>query len=183
MLPILLAIAAATHPVRAQPSAQAATMITPVAAVQAATVTTPLVQAVAGIISFTRWPLPHDAITLCLLEPAEGTDGFFATPMVVGSLPVHPRRVTLAGEGLNECNALYMGRLTMAERRLLFLKLEGLPVLTMGEASPECTELTMFCLRQNGPVVTFSTNIDMIARGGVRLSPRVLQLGRKPVVP
>lgn len=135
---------------------------------------------VAAIISFTRWPTPPDSITLCVVGPAEDADALFGAPLSAGGVAIHSRRVDLASDRLGDCNAVYAGRLALAERQLLNRKLEGLAVLTVGEASPDCTELTMFCLRRDGGAVTFSTNIDMIARGGVRINPRVLQLGRRP---
>jgi hypothetical protein len=136
---------------------------------------------VLDIISFARWPAPLSALRLCVVGQAA-----FAAPLLsgdaqLGSVPVVSGRKAASDVHLGaECDVVYEGPLAADERAALLRGVAGFPVLTIGEASPGCVETTMFCLQAGGAPVPFSTNLDAIARSGVRLNPRVLLLGRRP---
>ena len=80
----------------------------------------------------------------------------------------------------DECDVVYSGDITESERVILRNDLAGHPVLTISEHDPSCSDSNAFCLVVHGTVVSFSVNLDSIARSGVRVDPHVLLLGRQP---
>jgi hypothetical protein len=141
-------------------------------------------QVVLDIISFTRWPSPLQALRLCVVGQAA-----FAAPLLdvdvrAGGAAVNAVRKAASDPRLGaDCDVLYEGPFTPAERADVGRAIAGVPMLTIGEAAPGCIETTMFCLQAGGLQVPFSTNLDAIARSGVKLNPRVLLLGRRTAVP
>jgi hypothetical protein len=84
----------------------------------------------------------------------------------------------------DDCNAVYIGRLTNEERSRLFTSLIGKPVLSISEGGDQCTVGSLFCLRVGDEQVSFEVNLDSVARSGVRIHPSVLQLSRRrPAAP
>lgn len=79
----------------------------------------------------------------------------------------------------NECDAIYIGKLSQDERARLFTAVSGHPVLSMSEADDPCTVGSLFCLRVSDRQVAFDVNLDSVARSGVRIHPSVLQLSRR----
>lgn len=141
-------------------------------------------QVVLDIMSFTRWPEPRAELRLCVVGQPVYADAFFRGEMQVGGVGVRPQRLGAGDERLGmACDAVYQGPLTPPERESLGRNIAGHPVLTMGETVPGCIEATMFCLQVRGATVTFASNLDAIARSGVKLNPRVLLLGRRPQGP
>lgn len=151
----------------------------------------PTVAAVLGIVSFSHWPVPHSSLTMCvvgaslqgetLLGAAVDTGVLQAGGLETGGVPIRPRRVAVGDERIGTgCDVVFEGSLTLAERQAVNRRLEGRAALTIGDAVPGCSEATMFCLRDRGAGVSFTTNLDMVARSGLRLNPRVLMLGRAP---
>lgn len=145
----------------------------------------PAVRQVAlDIMSFTRWPEPRAELRLCVVGQPEYADAFFRSEMQVGGVAVRPQRIGAGDDRLGTaCDAVYQGPMTLPERESLGRSVAGHAVLTMGEAVPGCIEATMFCLQVRGATVTFASNLDAIARSGVKLNPRVLLLGRRPQGP
>lgn len=139
-------------------------------------------QVVLDIISFTRWPGPPPALRLCVVGQAEFAGPLFAPDIHAGPVPVTAsRRAANDGDLGAQCDVVYEGPLPTNERTDVIRNITGYPVLTIGEGAPGCSETTMFCLQAGGAQVPFSTNLDAIARSGVRLNPRVLLLGRRAV--
>ena len=144
----------------------------------------PVRQVVLDIMSFTRWPFVGAELRLCVIGRPEYAGAFFQGELRAGGIPVAPQRMAYSDDRLGSgCDAVYEGPLNEAERSTVQLALSGHPVLTVGEAGPGCGPTTMFCLQVAGMQVSFSTNLDAVARSGVRLNPRVLLLGRRPTVP
>ena len=56
-------------------------------------------------------------------------------------------------------------------------------MLTISERSALCRIGAMFCLNHQGEGPGFEVNLDSIARSGLRISPKVLQLARSKAVP
>jgi hypothetical protein len=84
---------------------------------------------------------------------------------------------------LSQCDGVYAGMLDDAAWRQLRARLESQPLLSISERQELCLIGCMFCLdvRENG--VAFETNLDSVARSGVRVNPRVLQLARRKGAP
>jgi hypothetical protein len=167
MLPVAVALLIA-----ALPHAHAAVPDDPAVAVR---------QVVLDIISFTRWPVPLTVLRLCVVGQAVFAAPLLANDAQLGGVPVVSSRKAAADTRLGaDCEVVYEAPLAAEERAALLRGVAGFPVLTIGEAAPGCVETTMFCLQAGGAQVPFSTNLDAIARSGVRLNPRVLLLGRRP---
>jgi len=54
----------------------------------------------------------------------------------------------------------------------------GCPDLTITDDDAACIYGAMFCLSNRGMNLSFSVNLDAIARGPLRIDPRVLSIGR-----
>lgn len=137
-------------------------------------------RAVAGIVSYSRWPVPLSSVRLCVtgdtrlwrigsdVEPQQ-----FTPPIATSNLAAdEPAPAAM-------CDALYLGGLSDNERRKLFGRIEGRPVLTIAEQDPTCTSGAMFCMNVVDARVTFDINLDSVSRSGVRVSPKVLELAHK----
>jgi YfiR/HmsC-like len=140
-----------------------------------ATVTT----VVAGIVSYTRWPIETKSIRLCTIGKGRGVDELLAaadlgSPQL--SVPVHAAKGAAAA--LDECDAIYVGALAGNATRSLLHSAVGRPVLMIGEGQEFCTDGGMFCLQPAAAAVGFAVNLDAVARSGLRVNPRVLRMAR-----
>lgn len=136
-------------------------------------------QVVMGIISYTRWPAEPPQLRLCIIGPADFADGLLAGAAQASGRPVRAVRLGPDGSPGDDCDVVYLGRLGDAERRQIFARLAGHAVLSISERDESCTVGSMFCLQVQGSQVSFQINLDSVARSGVRVSPKVLQLGRR----
>jgi hypothetical protein len=141
-------------------------------------------QVVSGIISFTHWPVPRPQVRLCIVGSTGFTfDGIGTAPSM--SAPAIVARKASAIDPIigTACDAQYMGRLSDTERAQVDASRAGHPVLTISENDRTCTLGAMFCLSTDNNRVTFDMNLDSVARSGVRVSPKVLELARKRGTP
>lgn len=137
-------------------------------------------QVVLGILGYARWPVEPQPLRVCVVGPTEYTDDLLKGPTMPSGTPIAARRL-LAGDSRipNECDAVYIGWLTAAQRSDLFAALQGHAVLSISEESDQCTVGSMFCLQVSDAQVSFKVNLDSVARSGVRVHPSVLQLSRR----
>ena len=142
-------------------------------------------QVVLGILSYARWPVEPAQLRLCIVGPTEYTDDLVKGTTQATGRPVIVRRLLADNPAIvNECDAVYIGKLTADERSRLFSSLIGHPVLSISEGGDQCTVGSLFCLRVGDEQVSFEVNLDSVARSGVRIHPSVLQLSRrKPAAP
>lgn len=146
------------------------------AQVRAAAVT----QVVLGILSYARWPVEPTQLQLCIVGPTQYTDDLLKGTTQATGRPVIVQRLLADHPTIaNDCNALYLGKLTEDERARLFSTLIGKPVLSISEGGDQCTVGSLFCLRVGDQQVSFEVNLDSVARSGVRIHPSVLQLSRR----
>jgi hypothetical protein len=139
---------------------------------------------VLGIASFTRWPIPPSVYRLCLLGESRWSSGLLGPLLEVHQRPVVASRLAgLDDPGLTQCDIIYSGPLTEDQLRTLSDRLAGHAVLTISESNPQCRIGSMFCLTVGDGPVAFAVNLDNVARGGIRVSPSVLQLGRSQPKP
>ena len=137
-------------------------------------------QTVLGILGYTRWPSAPQTVRLCVVGPTEYADELLKGGTLPGGRQVQVRRMRLDdAELLSQCEGVYAGMLEDAAWRQLRARLDSRPLLSISERQALCLIGCMFCLdvRQGG--VTFETNLDSVARSGVRVNPRVLQLARR----
>lgn len=140
-----------------------------------------LADLVLGIIHYTRWPAAPEAITLCLADNDPAAAGLASA---LGALaPAPPVRVALrhmapaqAAE-LFDCQAVLFPDMATAPRQELLLKLNKRPILTLGRGEAFCSYAGQICLIDGAKGLRFRANLDAIAFSGLRLNPRMLQLG------
>ncbi|NNG63660.1 YfiR family protein, partial [Pseudomonas fragi] len=136
-------------------------------------------QVVLGILSYARWPIEPAQMQLCVVGPTEYTDDLLQGATQSSGRQVQVRRMLVSNPAIaRECNAVYLGKLSTAERSSLFSSLSGQAVLSISEYGDQCTVGSLFCLRVTDEQVTFEVNLDSVARSGVRIHPSVLQLSR-----
>jgi hypothetical protein len=142
-------------------------------------------QVVLGILSYARWPVEPLLLRLCLVGPTEYTDDLVKGTTQATGRPVAVRRLLADNPSIvSDCDAVYIGKLTVEERSRLFAALIGHPVLSISESDEQCAVGSLFCLRVSDEQVSFEVNLDSVARSGVRIHPSVLQLSRrKPAAP
>ena len=137
-------------------------------------------QVVLGILSYARWPIEPAQLQLCVVGPTEYTDDLLKGATQSSGRQVFVRRLLVNNPTIAEdCYALYLGKVSAAERSSLFNALTGHAVLSISEGGDQCTVGTLFCLRVADEQVSFEVNLDSVARSGVRIHPSVLQLSRR----
>ena len=137
-------------------------------------------QVVLGILSYARWPIEPAQLQLCVVGPTEYSDDLLKGATQSSGRQVFVRRLLVNNPTItDDCNALYLGKLSDEERSSLFNALTGHAVLSISEGGDQCTVGTLFCLRVADEQVSFEVNLDSVARSGVRIHPSVLQLSRR----
>lgn len=137
-------------------------------------------QTVLGILGYTRWPSAPQTVRLCVVGPTEYADELLKGGALPGDRTVQVRRMRLDdAELLSQCDGVYAGVLDDAAWRQLRSRLEAQPLLSISERQELCLIGCMFCLDVRSSGVGFETNLDSVARSGVRVNPRVLQLARR----
>jgi hypothetical protein len=135
---------------------------------------------VLGILGYTRWPSASQTVRLCVVGPTEYADELLKGGVLPGERRVQVRRMRLDDAGLlSQCDGVYAGMLDDAAWRQLRERLESQPLLSISERQELCLIGCMFCLDVRESGVAFETNLDSVARSGVRVNPRVLQLARR----
>ncbi len=134
---------------------------------------------VGGIISYARWPnrTADSPRVMCVAGTPRLTNRL--APDVPGAGSVLVRRLSAAAVvSRNDCDILFLGRMPVADRRQLIAWVRGRAVLTITDDDPQCVFGAMFCLSGRAASLSFSVNLDAIARGPLRIDPRVLSIGR-----
>ncbi|MCC2601730.1 YfiR family protein [Sphingopyxis yananensis] len=134
---------------------------------------------IGGILSYVRWPdlRPLASRKICVVGVPKLSSNL--RPLLPGNVAMHisyrDARDVIQTDG---CDALFLGSIPVADRQKLIGWVRGRPVLTLTDTDPSCSGGAMFCLveRQHGP--TFLVNLDAIARGPLRVDPRVLRIGK-----
>ncbi|GEM_PF-469448 len=141
-------------------------------------------QTVLGIVGYTRWPGDPQPVRLCVVGPTE-----YADELLQGAEPSHSRRIEVRRLRWDDaalpasCDGIYAGRLDDEEWRRLAERIGPQAVLSIGERRELCRIGCMFCLDVRPEGVGFESNPEAVARSGVRVNPRVLQLSRRKAGP
>jgi len=137
-------------------------------------------QAVFGIVSYTRWPNEPSTIRLCVVGPTKYTDEVMKGAQLSGDRKVLVRRISLDDPSLStQCEGVYIGAISSNVWQEVVNRFAGQPLLTISEQTALCSIGSMFCLNVRPDTVAFEVNLDSVARSGVRVNPRVLQLARR----
>lgn len=130
---------------------------------------------VRSIAEFSRWPDETRPLTLCIVGPTDHAEDITTYQLSRGRT-LSPVRIASSEATAAQCDALYIGRMSLAEqRRLADLTLGG-AVLTIAENDPACRSRAMFCLLFQANSLSFRLNIDAVSRSQVRVDSRVLRM-------
>jgi len=139
-----------------------------------------LVGTVLGIVDYSRWPGAPRPLTLCIAgfgpQSAELLGAVF-TPNIARPLSVRQVPANASPPGI--CDAVYFEGWREPEQRDALAALASRPVLTLGSGAAFCSSGGLFCLQPAGAGTRFSVNTDAVARSGLVVNARVLQLGRR----
>lgn len=139
---------------------------------------------VIGILGYTRWPADNALLHLCVVGATDYAAGLMqSSGQSVGSQRLDVRRVDPDPLKTSGCDGIYAGEMGEAQWRSLMKQESGRPLLTISERSVLCRIGAMFCLRRQGEGAGFEVNLDSVARSGLRISPKVLQLARSKAAP
>jgi len=138
-----------------------------------------VITAVAGIVSYTRWPAETTSIRFCTLGQGRGVDELLGVANLGSAqLSVPVRAATSVTDACKECEVIYVGALASNATREVLQRTVGRPVLVIGEGQDFCSDGGMFCLHPGTAAVRFTVNLDAIARSGLRVNPWVLRIAR-----
>ena len=134
-------------------------------------------QTVAGIISYSHWPVPDKIPTLCVFPSAHFLSTL-TTPTT--KTPIFNAVVLENSHDIppSRCDAVYFGRESEAEQSKITEQLPDYPLLTIAEQNKECTRGSAFCLVFSNGTISFAVNLDALSRTGIRVTPEVLILAR-----
>lgn len=139
-----------------------------------------VLEEVLGILSYTRWPVEPAELRLCVIGQVRYADDLMGGATQASGRPVVGRRLPPLSVGIGTgCDIVYLGAMGDADRQRVFSQLSGRPILSISEQDTTCTVGSMFCLQVEPAQISFLVNLDSVARSGVRVSPKVLQLGRR----
>ncbi|MBV8250701.1 MAG: YfiR family protein [Comamonas sp.] len=139
---------------------------------------------VLGILGYTRWPADSAVLHLCVTGATAYAAGLMqSSGQTVGGQRLDVRRVEIEQLKATDCEGIYLGDVEEQQWRNLMRREAGRPLLTISERSALCRIGAMFCLRRQGEGPGFEVNLDSVARSGLRISPKVLQLARSRAVP
>ena len=139
-------------------------------------------QVLFGIVSYVRWPVARQEVRVCMLGAPHYGAAIVDTP--ASSLGPRIRvKSPAAASAAGECDVVYLGSLPEGEREHLLAQIIGKPILSVAEPGTSCTVGIMFCLRLNEAQIGFDVNLDAIARSGLRVHPKVLQIARGKAPP
>ncbi|PHM46051.1 hypothetical protein Xmau_00446 [Xenorhabdus mauleonii] len=135
---------------------------------------------VSGIISYTHWPATHTVLRLCLVPPSNYISALANLNMISDDTELQIETLNFNVEQLIEkCDVIYYGQIDPSRQHLVISKKNSKPLLTIAENNSQCEIGSAFCLNIDSTQATFSLNLDILTRSGVRVNPNVLQLARK----
>ncbi len=134
---------------------------------------------VLAIVDYTRWPETGRPALVC--TSAGGSHG----QALFDALPSHPlgRRLAIRAVELNQplpaaCDVMLFEGWEAAAQAQQLLALAERAVLSLGLGSEFCSNGGAVCLMGSEGEISFEINTDALARAGLRVNPRVLQLSR-----
>ncbi|WP_244182402.1 YfiR family protein [Xenorhabdus beddingii] len=135
---------------------------------------------VSGIISYTHWPATPTALRLCLVPPSNYISVLTHTNVISDHTELQVESLNFNVEQLiKRCDIIYYGQVAPQLQHQVINQKNDKPLLTIAENNPGCEIGSAFCLNIDSTQATFSLNLDILTRSGVRVNPNVLQLARK----
>jgi hypothetical protein len=135
---------------------------------------------VLGIISYTRWVPPPTPINLCIVTPTKHSTLLEKLDASDSMNKIIITKLNYDVTALStQCDAIYFGDVSPTEQQKVIAARQNKPILILSENNPNCEIGSSFCLNIDSSPITFTVNLDSLARSGVRVDPNVLLLGRK----
>ncbi len=138
----------------------------------------PVARTVASIVEYSRWPQDPSEIRLCLAGPTRHTE-HIVERQLARSRVLLPMSITTVAESASECDAVYLGQMSLEDQRRFTTAAHDRPILTIVENDPACRSGAMVCLLFEADGVSFRINIDAVSRSQVRVDPRVLRMSTR----
>lgn len=137
-----------------------------------------VVDAVIGILGYSRWPGPVRPLQLCVSQGSTHATDLRALHEIAPAGRLVPVRLVPAeADPPIDCDAVFLG--SGASVEAVLARLVGRPVLTIGDGAPFCSHGGMFCLvPRAGGGLRIEVNLDTVARSGLKVHPQVLRLGQ-----
>lgn len=130
---------------------------------------------------FVEWPAkPSGTVKLCLV----GADPFDGALAAFENRPVGDRRFVSGHVGLRSdaelqgCDMLYIARSEQERLASLLQAVRGAPVLTVGDGANDSRQGVMINFYLDQGKVRFEINPEAARRAGLKLSAKLIQLGR-----
>ena len=130
---------------------------------------------VRSISQYTRWSDESQPLRFCVIGPADHAGQISDFGLSRGRTML-VRRLRADAAFAEQCDAIYIGRMAIAEQREVVDAVRGREILTITENDPACRSRAMFCLLFQAESLSFRLNIDSVSRSGLRVDPRVLRL-------
>lgn len=165
---VLSAAVAAPRTTRAQPTASAADV---------------KAQFVERFTRFIDWPsavLASKRFTLCVAGDGPTTRALkaFAARHEIKQRAARVREVTV-DDDLGDCWALFISDSERGEAPALLTKVEGKPVLTIGDSTAFADDGVMMSFYRSGRRVRFAIDPDRVTASGLKARSKLLRLGRQ----
>lgn len=135
---------------------------------------------VKGIIGYTRWPTALVPMRFCFVGEVSRRPEIeqAVAALAPSGAIVFSQRAGLEAS-LTGCDVAYVVAPDLRAGSSESLALSAKGVLTIGEGEALCSLGTCFCLTEQSGEVAFATNLDAIARSGLKVNPRVLKLSQQ----
>ena len=135
---------------------------------------------VGGIVSYARWPTgsAETIRVMCVVGTPRLTNRM--APDVPGARDRSgaAHRALRRSPVVTTATSCFWAAWPFADRQQLIAWVRGRPVLTITDDDAACIYGAMFCMNERAASLSFSVNLDAIARGPLRIDPRVLSIGR-----
>ncbi|WP_338445766.1 YfiR family protein [Pelagerythrobacter marensis] len=136
----------------------------------------PVARMMTLLAGFTHWPDRPESLRLCVVQPADHAGGLTASGFA-RETGIRTTLVTARTVAEENCQIVYVGRMSIAEQRAITDAFRDRPTLTVAENDPACRSRAMVCLLFGTDSLSFRLNIDAVSRSRVRIDPRVLRMG------
>jgi hypothetical protein len=130
-----------------------------------------------SLIKFVDWPSPENDLLIGYVgNPATGETLFKSLDGRTNDARTLHVVLSPSDEKLEKCGIIYFGDASQEEIRKTLAKVEGRPVLTLGETSAFPRHGGMIGLVKNEDHIEIVVNLPLTQRAGLKISSHVLSL-------
>jgi len=150
------------------------------AARPAADASVAIARMILGIVGYARWPVGVDSHRVCLASDRLEMRAVGDQLLALGVRAVSVQWLgSDSGQWAANCDVAYLDNMPDGRRKTVLGQTLGRPILTISGGDPLCASGSLFCLELAGDEIVLQANLDSIARSGIRINPRVLQLAQR----